>query len=657
MMNNKVVVIGLDSINPLTQTFIAEGNMPNLQKLMNNGFHSEMIATMPPTTPVAWTTIATGAHPSSHGVEGFSMHQPGGYLDQKVHTTNSTGIKAETIWQAAERNNKKSILLKYPMSWPPLGGEQVIQVDGAGGWGGLKCVWDLAHSACWDSAVQQSTAQGDHGDWMTRDADNLNEESKLPLPLTKVVHDDKHSAEHFILWESVIHLQLKKAMQAIPIYIALLSNNTVAFSLHKADEYDAQVGLHGWSEWIHLQVDTSDKGRRNGSVRFKVMELDVQSGRLRLYQSQIHDNAGYSAPAYIADELYAAAGPFVEWTESYDLLQGWIDDATQLEIYQQHVDWMIKATRHLLHNHSYDLFMTQLHFLDMAYHIYWGAIDPAHPQYDTEQAAHYKQVLAAAHTIADQYVGEVLAMLDEHTTVFILGDHGQDVYHTNFLANNYLLKHNLLHIKKDPKNGQIKIDWNKTKVYANGYRIYINLKGRQPDGIVEPTEYDELVNRLITDFKKLYDVDRGLSPISIVMNRKEAETFGLYGDTMGDIIIAMASGYQTRSTIDIPTNGWINGKVRLNKVAMYKQTELFAEFTGEHDTSFPLNKNIRTLFFAHGKGIHPMERIIPLNMVNVAPTIAELLNIKPPANCEGHSFLGELKSNSKLGVEHVEFYI
>src|SRR5262249_20485018 len=72
-----------------------------------------------------------------------------------------------------------SVLLKYPVSWPPTGGPRVTQVDGAGGWGGLKCVHDLVHSGCWDTHPEGAAAPVEGAmpqEWMTRDADNLDEE-------------------------------------------------------------------------------------------------------------------------------------------------------------------------------------------------------------------------------------------------------------------------------------------------------------------------------------------------------------------------------------------------------------------------------------------------------------------------------------------------
>src|SRR5215471_16574287 len=155
----RVVVVGLDSITPvMVDRFLAEGRMPHLARLRERGWWTETVPTMPPTTTAGWTTVATGAWPSTHGIEGFSAHRPGEPLDRKVHTLTSDHVRAEQLWKVAEREGLDTILLKYPVSWPPTGGPRVIQVDGAGGWGGLKCVWDLVHSGSWDTHPGASPA-------------------------------------------------------------------------------------------------------------------------------------------------------------------------------------------------------------------------------------------------------------------------------------------------------------------------------------------------------------------------------------------------------------------------------------------------------------------------------------------------------------------
>jgi arylsulfatase A-like enzyme len=349
----------------------------------------------------------------------------------------------------------------------------------------------------------------------------------------------------------------------------------------------------------------------------------------------MHQARGFTRPEALADELLDVAGPFAEWTEGYDLLQGWIDDETQLEVYQQHVEWMCRAARHLLRGQDWDLFMTQVHFVDMAYHLYWGAIDPGHPEHDPDKAPFYWEFLGQVHELADRFLGEVLAELDEDTLVIVLGDHGHDLYHTALLANHLLLREGWLTLYRDRRTGEARIDWQRTRAYANGYRIYLNVAGRDPQGVVSPENYRAAQAALIKTLYAVRDPRTGETPVRLAVRREDAAAVGLYGEAMGDVIFTMAPGYQTRSSLNVARGAWVGTRLQLDRIDVLKQTRLFREFTGEHDTALPFTRAIRSMLFMDGPDVQPGQRRVPARMVDIAPTICQYLNIPFPAHCEG----------------------
>lgn len=651
--SRRVALVGLDSITPMMiDRFMAEGRMPHLQRLREQGRWSELTSTMPPTTPTAWTTIATGSWPSTHGIEGFAVHLPGEPLDKKHHSCSSEWVKSETLWQAAERAGKRTILLKYPVSWPPTGGERVLQVDGAGGWGGLKCVWDLLHSGCWDTHAHAAShaTQAAGQEWITRDQDNLDEEVsnllETSLPGEAWAHLPPQSEP---AWETKMTLRSRGMREGCTLYL-------LAFHLHGAAclaiaanrDAPAPIVLKNreWSDWLRLTLPT-EAGLRSGYLRLKVMEFDIVTQRLKLYQSQVHQETGFTQPASIAQELLEAAGPFAEWTEGYDRLQGWIDDETQLEIYEQHVEWMSRAAGYLLREHPWDLFMTQVHFVDMAYHLYWGAIDPGHPQYDPEKAPAYWELLGRVHELADQFVGAVVAALPPDTVVIVLGDHGHDLYHTTLQINHLLVEHGFLALYRDRRSGAARIDWSRTRAYGNSYRIFVNLEGRDPGGIVRPDEYEATQEALIQMLYSVRDPQRDRAVARLVIRGSDAQTLGLYGGGMGDVILATSPGYQIRSAINVPTDGWVGPRLLPEKLAVLTPTQLFRDFTGEHDTSLPFTRSIRSLLLLAGPGVRPGQRQVPARMVDVAPTICHYLDIPLPAQCEGSVLADVLLAESE----------
>lgn len=127
-MENKVVVIGLDGatfdiINPL----IAEGKLPNLSKIFNNGVKAELHSSIPPISAPAWTSFLTGKNPGKHGLLGFQFYNLKKYncVDQAIVSSNS--YTHNTILDILSENNKRCISFQIPVTYPvwPINGIMV----------------------------------------------------------------------------------------------------------------------------------------------------------------------------------------------------------------------------------------------------------------------------------------------------------------------------------------------------------------------------------------------------------------------------------------------------------------------------------------------------------------------------------------------------
>ena len=133
--SKKVAIIGLDCAQPqLMLDMIKDGYLPNMKKIIDNGFFADdCLCPLPTITPPNWTTIATGAYPGTHGVTDFHYQIP----DTNPENANtrqawdSSLVKVETLWDAAARAGKKSVVLTFPVSWPPKN-ENVTMYGGCG---------------------------------------------------------------------------------------------------------------------------------------------------------------------------------------------------------------------------------------------------------------------------------------------------------------------------------------------------------------------------------------------------------------------------------------------------------------------------------------------------------------------------------------------
>lgn len=118
----KVVVLGLDGVPcTLLKKFAAEGIMPNVAKLQQEGTLCSLTASIPEVSSTSWSTFMTGVNPGRHGIYGFMELHKDNY---SWKFPNFHDLKSKTIWEIAGENNKRSIVLNIPSTYParPLHG-------------------------------------------------------------------------------------------------------------------------------------------------------------------------------------------------------------------------------------------------------------------------------------------------------------------------------------------------------------------------------------------------------------------------------------------------------------------------------------------------------------------------------------------------------
>ena len=123
--DRKVLVIGWDAADwRVIEPMLAEGKLPNLKKLMDEGVHGNNSTLYPVLSPMLWTSIATGKRPFKHGIHGFSEPTPDGTGVRPI-----TNISRETkaIWNILQQCGKRSIVVGWWPSHPaePIDGVMV----------------------------------------------------------------------------------------------------------------------------------------------------------------------------------------------------------------------------------------------------------------------------------------------------------------------------------------------------------------------------------------------------------------------------------------------------------------------------------------------------------------------------------------------------
>ncbi|MFH1607544.1 MAG: alkaline phosphatase family protein [archaeon] len=176
------------------------------------------------------------------------------------------------------------------------------------------------------------------------------------------------------------------------------------------------------------------------------------------------------------------------------------------DVTQTHID----VIKHFIKNKEWDLFFGVITGSDRMNHSFWKYCDTQHRKYDPN--SEFKDVLKEYYKFLDKSLGEMLELLDDDTQVVILSDHGFTRMHTRVNLSDWLIKEGYLVLKEglvvdSPKKLENNmIDWTKTKAFAIGAydgQIFINMKGRDPLGVVKIEEYDLLINELEEKLKNI----------------------------------------------------------------------------------------------------------------------------------------------------------
>lgn len=116
----KVVVLGVDGLTfDLLIPWAKEGRLPNFQQLLEEGSATQLISSVPPSSPPAWTSAITGVNPGKHGIFGFVKEGrlKDGKLDLDFYT--SRDRRADPLWVILSEQGRRSVVVNVPCSSPP----------------------------------------------------------------------------------------------------------------------------------------------------------------------------------------------------------------------------------------------------------------------------------------------------------------------------------------------------------------------------------------------------------------------------------------------------------------------------------------------------------------------------------------------------------
>jgi Type I phosphodiesterase / nucleotide pyrophosphatase len=471
----RVAVVGIDGFSPVyMDRFIQSGDLPAIAAVARSGASAPLISTLPATTPVAWATVITGAPPSVTGIVGFLIHEPGKSLDQRVSGCYSNRCKAQQIWSKATECGKRACVVKFPISYPSR--TATLRIDGAAGWGGLKCLHEAASSSIAD----------------TSDSPNC----------TRILHEEEpwlseEALPGDVVWRGTWDIASLWANEPVTLYVAILQRSKAPGSVAIALRPDAAsviafLSAGEWSEPLTLKA-LGRRGPIECCFRIKVLSLSLEPPSVRLFNTALHERDGIGEPDWIWRRYAERAGPIEEQTEPSLMFRSGLDLQTQMELFSLSARWLRRACGEMLAGEEWDLFMVQIHIVDWAHHLLHGKIDPRHPDYDSATAEHYENLLLEVYRMADDLVGEVARTVGPDSNLVVLGDHGQDLQHSVFRVNEWLNAEGFLTWAGEGD----KVDWKHTVAYATGNYIHLNREDREPEGLVAAGDAQRLQEAIV----------------------------------------------------------------------------------------------------------------------------------------------------------------
>ncbi|MHC1628565.1 MAG: alkaline phosphatase family protein [Candidatus Nezhaarchaeales archaeon] len=176
-----------------------------------------------------------------------------------------------------------------------------------------------------------------------------------------------------------------------------------------------------------------------------------------------------------------------------------------IDMTKQHLE----VVKHLIKTKAWDVLIYVEVGLDRAHHAFWKYFDREHPRFEEHPV--YSKIIPEYYSLFDSWISEVMNMIPKDTIIVIASDHGTKAMKGAFVINQWLEEQGYLKLKEKPsKPGQDlnanMIDWDHTIAWGwGGYyaRVFVNLEGREPNGIVKKEEYENIVKQLKSDFEKI----------------------------------------------------------------------------------------------------------------------------------------------------------
>jgi predicted AlkP superfamily phosphohydrolase/phosphomutase len=525
-----VIILGFDGVEPeILREMMERGDAPNYAKLAQGGTFKKLGSTIPPQSPVAWTSFTTCKNPGGHNIYDFILRDPSpargpmpkvgtGELEH-VKLTGDGAVSepakgvayrnGDSFWYVADQQGLKCKILKVPFAYPADPMKNGIQLCGLG-------VPDLRGTTSISFDISEAFTPDQHMTSMSGGMRVRPEFDGAGVATLRLPGPRNQSVDY------------GKPGDYTPSEITLKVDRKMGVGSAEADGKKIEFTTGTWSEWLPLPFKMSDKYTTFGITRVYPLEIGDQ---VRLYMScmMIHPGDPYASitqPVSYSKELTDRFGLFrtIGWQyDTHALRQDRLNEDAFLDDVRQGMAWNEQLTLDELDRGDFDLLVSVWEATDRVGHMFWRFRDKQHPMYDPELAVKFEKALEESYQISDRIVGEVMQRLKPGDLFMVLSDHGFESWRRGFDANAWLEEQGYLTVgnRAQAQRGfLLGIDWTKTKAYAVGLSsMYLNLSGRERVGIVPPMDADNVINEIKAKLLTVKDTEKGTQTFSSIYTK------------------------------------------------------------------------------------------------------------------------------------------
>ena len=350
---------------------------------------------------------------------------------------------------------------------------------------------------------------------------------------------------------------------------------------------------------------------------------------------------GFTWPKSLADEVRSLVGEYIlDVQESgTDFLR--MDKEKAFKKTYEMDAQRFTLLKHFMGKRQCDAVFTVMMGADRMAHLFWRYSDDKHKRYNPDPR--YRTALHDYYVWIDQQIGEARQSLGEETVVFIVSDHGVQRLDGCINMNEWLIQEGYITLSEYPPSPtpfqEVKVDWSKTKAWTAGSagQVYLNLKGREHDGIIAPEEYDRVLDELIAKIKRIPD-EKGGSLENRLFKRREIYS-GPFAEYAPDLFVSFDDGrWKTDERV-----GFGSGRI-------HSVDEASSQDDGADGSE--------GYFCLAGSHIPATGEHLGASLLDVAPTVLDVMDLEIPAEMEGNSLSGKkrtLEEEEALVKERLKF--